>query len=341
MQQVEWLKHVNYGYKVMSNEQKIVNYLADGQFHSGEVLAEKLGISRAMVWKCIQTIRHKQKLQIDSVKGRGYRLPTALELLDHETILKNLSPSVRKIAHLHIYNSIDSTNSCLMNKASEGIPSGTCCIAEQQNAGRGRYGRTWISPYGKNIYLSLLWRYSLSPVEVSGLSLAAGVAILRVIRDLGIEDVGLKWPNDILWNEKKLAGLLLEVAGEGGGPCHVVIGVGINTFVDTDSAEKIDQPWIDLATIAGLSNVSRNQLAARTLEALIVCLESYHQQGLEAYQEDWKNFDLYYGKKVHLKGGDKEVVGIHQGIDKNGALLLRMGNETCAFHAGEVSLRPL
>jgi len=325
----------------MGNEQKIINHLADGQFHSGEILAGKLGISRAMVWKCIQTIRNKQMLQIESVKGRGYRLPKALELLDHDTITKNLSPGIRKIARLHVYNSIDSTNSLLMSKASEGIPSGTCCIAEQQNAGRGRYGRAWVSPYGKNIYLSLIWRYSLSPVEVGGLSLAAGVAILRVLRNIGIEDVGLKWPNDILFEGRKLAGLLLEVAGESGGPCHVVIGVGINTYIDALSSEEIDQPWIDLATISGSSKVSRNQLAAQVLEALIECLKNYHKQSLEVCQEDWKSFDLHYGKMVCLKSGENEVIGIHQGINKTGALLLKIGDEIRAFHAGEVSLRPL
>lgn len=325
----------------MSNKKKIIEILADGDFHSGEIIAEKIGLSRAMVWKSIQTIRENYKLQINSVKGRGYKLTQPLELLNRDAILNNLSSATRESLQLHIQNTVGSTNSWLMERAASGAPSGTICIAEQQTSGRGRYGREWVSPYGKNIYLSLLWRYSLSPADVSGLSLAAGVTILRVLRKFGLKDAGLKWPNDILWQGKKLAGLLLEVAGESAGPCHVVIGIGINIQIDKQSAAKIDQPWIDLATIPGLGNMSRNRLVAMIIDALLASLQSYQEQGLEAYLADWKHFDLHYGKEVCLKSGTNEIVGTHQGIDKYGALLLDVAGDIRAFHAGEVSLRPL
>jgi BirA family biotin operon repressor/biotin-[acetyl-CoA-carboxylase] ligase len=325
----------------MSNEKRVIEILADGEFHSGELIAKEMGVSRAMIWKSIQAIRENQKLQIISVKGRGYKLQQPLELLNEEVILNALPSAMKDSLQLHIQNSISSTNSWLMERAVEGIPSGTLCIAEQQTSGRGRYGREWVSPYGKNIYLSLLWRYLLSPADVSGLSLAAGVVILRVLRKLGLKDAGLKWPNDILWQEKKLAGLLLEVAGESTGPCHVVIGIGINIDIDDQSAAKIDQPWIDLASIQGFKKVSRNLLVAMILDALLVCLQRYQKEGLEPYLADWKGFDLHYGKKVCLKSGGSEIVGIHQGIDKYGGLRLNVAGKIRSYHAGEVSLRSL
>ncbi|MCF6282519.1 MAG: bifunctional biotin--[acetyl-CoA-carboxylase] ligase/biotin operon repressor BirA [Candidatus Polarisedimenticolaceae bacterium] len=324
----------------MRDESRLIEEIADGKFHSGEVIAKSLGISRAMVCKRIQSLRKNQKLTIQSVKGRGYRLAQPLELLEIKTISDALSLATKESLDLHLHHTIDSTNSWLMGKASDGFPSGSVCIAEQQTAGRGRYGREWISPYGKNIYLSLLWRYPLSPTEVSGLSLAVGVTLLRVLRQIGLNDVGLKWPNDILWDGKKLAGLLLEVAGESCGPCHVVIGVGINTSIDEQSATAIDQPWVDLATIPGFTPVSRNRLVAMVLDALLTTLNGYQYGQLEPYLSDWKKFDLHYGKKVSLKSGNSEIVGVHQGIDRNGALLLTTADGTQTFHAGEVSLRP-
>jgi BirA family biotin operon repressor/biotin-[acetyl-CoA-carboxylase] ligase len=324
----------------MSNERAIIKVLADGEFHSGEAIAIKNGISRAMVWKTINNIREKLNLEVYSVKGRGYKLSQPLDLLDKAQITSYLSQARNSTLQLNVFESIGSTNSWLMTKAVEDdIPSGTACLSEQQTAGRGRYGREWVSPYGKNICLSLLWRYPLSPSDVSGLSLAVGVTILKVLRECGVNEAGLKWPNDILWDNKKLAGLLLEVAGESSGPCYVVIGIGLNIQIDSRSADKIDQPWADLSMVPGFTNFTRNKIVSMILLALSGCLEQYQKDRLKPYMEDWKKFDLHYGKQVCLKSGNNERVGIHRGIDESGALILGLEGGVQKFHAGEVSLR--
>ena len=324
----------------MRCDKSLIAVLADGKFHSGEAIACSQGISRTMVWKRVQQIQKEYKLPIQSVKGRGYRLAQPLELLDELEIRAALSQEVESSLEIHLHESIESTNSWLMNEAMQGAKSATACLAERQTSGRGRYGRQWISPYGTNIYLSILWRYPLSPADLGGLSLASGVATLRALHRAGLEGVGLKWPNDLLWNGKKLAGLLLEVAGESSGPSHVVVGVGLNTYLDSTIAEEVDQPWIDLARIPGGADISRNRLIGLVLDSLIKTLKSYQLTRLEPYIDEWKDFDLYYGKEVTLQSGSKKISGVHQGIDPNGALLLGLNHGTKAFHAGEVSLRP-
>ena len=324
----------------MSCKRSLITELADGNFHSGEAIARKFGISRAMVWKRIKQFECEYKLTIQSVKGRGYRLIQPLELLDELEILAPISKQNREILQLHLHDSIDSTNSWMMREALKGAHSATACLAERQTAGRGRYGREWISPYGSNVYLSMLWRYSLSPVDLAGLSLAAGVAILRAFRRVGLVDVGLKWPNDLLWNGKKLAGLLLEVAGESSGPSHVVVGVGINTHLNHIAADGIDQPWVDVLSMPGGGDISRNQLSGLVLDSLTDTLKSYQYSRLGPYIDEWKSFDVHYGKQITLISGENKIIGIHKGIDQNGALLLESSDGIKEFYAGEVSLRP-
>jgi len=314
--------------------------MADGRFYSGEELAQSLGITRAAVWKHLKNLRKRQTLEIHAVPGRGYRLARELELLDPEQILSSLSDGTAgRIASLEVHDRIDSTNSWLMQQAAAGAPAGTICIAEEQTAGRGRRGRQWISPYGSNIYLSLLWRFTQAPAQLSGLSLAAGLATLQALRRLGVEGVGLKWPNDLLWDNRKLAGLLLEVAGEAGGPSLVVIGVGVNILLPADHAEAIDQPWVDLHSVLAGAGISRNRLAGTLIQQLLQTVEGFAEHGFAPLVAEWNRHDVYLGRMVVLRNGDREITGIHQGIDRNGALLVGQGTEIQAYHAGEVSLR--
>lgn len=324
----------------MNNRYQLIRHLADGRFHSGEALAQSLGISRAAVWKHLKGIREILDMDIHAVSGRGYRLPHPLELLESEKILDALPPEAHsRLNALEIHASIDSTNAHLLAQSAAGSPSGQVCLAEQQTAGRGRRGRQWISPFGTNIYLSILWRYPLAPVELSGLSLAAGLAIVRVLASQGIADIGLKWPNDILWQERKLAGLLLEVTGESEGPSQVVLGVGLNTNLSQQQAEAIDQPWVDLATIPHGEKISRNRLAAKLINQLLEALDNFETCGLSPLLEEWRRHDLYHGKPVRLRMGNRVIDGIHHGIDETGALLLGNGGDVRAYHAGEVTLR--
>lgn len=211
-------------------------------------------------------------------------------------------------------------------------------MAERQAAGRGRHGRQWISPFGTNIYLSLLWRYPLAPAELGGLSLACGVAVARVMTRIGVPRPELKWPNDVLWKRRKLAGLLLEVGGEATGPSHVVVGVGLNTRLPRTDAEQIDQPWVDLANIPGVQTDSRNRIAALLIGELVETLDRYGSQGLQPFISEWSRFDRFKGEAVELRIGPRQLRGHYLGIAENGGIRLHVNGEVRSYHAGEVSL---
>jgi len=320
---------------------KLVRHLADGRYHSGEALANALGLSRAAVWKAARKAVDRLGLAIESRRGKGYRLAEALELLDPERFLGSMSRQGQgRITRLEIYDDIDSTNAHLMAEGHAGAPSGSLCLAERQTAGRGRRGRRWVSPFGANLYLSLLWRFPVGPGELGGLSLAAGAALAQVLEVAGIVGIGLKWPNDLLWRRRKLGGLLLEVAAEVQGPSLVVVGLGLNTRLRGDEILGIDQPWVDLAEILGPQGYSRNEIAARLAEALTATLERYGREGLAPFLPLWERYDIYRGETVEIRMGDRVIAGIQAGITEQGALRLEVAGEIQIFNAGEVSLRP-
>jgi len=324
----------------MQTPLEIIRALADGQCHSGEAIAQRLGVSRAAVWKAVRKASEALGLEIVAERGRGYRLSAPLELLAAERILAALSPEAQgHIARMEIHDALDSTNTRLMREAADGAPSGTLCLAERQTAGRGRLGRTWVSPFGTNLYLSLLWRFPFGPGGMAGLSLAAGTAVADALHAIGVRDIGLKWPNDVLWQDRKLAGLLLEVAGEAQGPAHVVVGVGVNTHLDPGAGAQIHRPWVDLDQVLGRGAYSRNILAARVADALIRTLERFAREGLGPFLGDWERYDLYRGRQVEVLWGHQQVRGTHLGLDANGALRLDTGSGIATFQAGEVSLR--
>ena len=323
----------------MQRELELIRTLADGRFHSGEALGRLMGISRAGVWKRLKSLKKRFGLDIDAVRGRGYRLRERLDMFDVDAVLAQIPlPERDAISALHLHPLIDSTNSWLMQRGAEGEPSGSVCLAEYQLAGRGRHGRQWVSPFGRNVYLSLLWRFDLAPMQVAGLSLAAAVGVLRVLKSLDCHEAGLKWPNDILWNQKKLAGLLLEVSGEAGGPSQVVIGVGLNTWLG-HAGEEIDQAWIDLTSIPHVQMHSRSQLAARLITELVRVIGQYRLQGLEGFLDEWHDADLMLGKEVVVRSASQSHSGEHLGVDPSGAIRLNIDGESRLFHAGEVSLR--
>jgi BirA family biotin operon repressor/biotin-[acetyl-CoA-carboxylase] ligase len=324
----------------METHFRVIRLLADGRLHSGEALAQALGISRAAVWKAVHKAGEILGLEVRRVRGRGYCLAEPLDLLDPERILAAFPDRARgRITCLEVYEDIDSTNSHLMREARQGAVSGTLCVAEHQSAGRGRSGRTWVSPFGSNLYLSLLWRYPFGPAELGGLSLAAGAAVAGLLEAEGAPDIALKWPNDILWRRRKLAGLLLEVAGEAQGPSLVVIGLGLNLCLGAAQAAAIDQPWVDLNSISGLAETSRNLLAARLADSLAHVMESYGAEGLGTFLPEWERFDLYRGEPVEVRMGERVYRGIHAGVTPQGALRLEMDGRIETFQGGEVSLR--
>ena len=318
----------------------LVRLLADGDYHSGEAIARGLGISRAAVWKALHRLSRELDLPIESRHGCGYRLAAPLELLDAGSMLGVLAELGQGgIARLEIHDRIDSTNARLMAEGAAGGASGTVCLAERQTAGRGRRGRPWISPFGANLYLSILWRYPLAPATLGGVSLAAGVAVAKILRQCGVGKLGLKWPNDLMWHRRKLGGLLLEVSGEAQGPSFLVAGLGLNLRMGEGQGSAIDQPWTDLYQALDGALPGRNRLAALLIDALAKALASYGETGLAPFLPDWDGFDFLRGESVWLQLGDRTVAGEHAGVGPDGSLRLRTMDGVRHFHAGEVSLR--
>jgi BirA family transcriptional regulator, biotin operon repressor / biotin---[acetyl-CoA-carboxylase] ligase len=324
---------------LISDKQKaILVLLADGQFHSGTALAEALHISRSAIWKQLGGLADLG-LQHSAVSGKGYRLERPLELLDEARILAALDDRTQPlISRIEIFDQITSTNTYLVERALDNAPSGAICFAEQQTAGKGRRGRHWVSPFGSNIYLSILWRFHVSPMAISGLSLAIGVAVIRALKLQYGDIFGLKWPNDIYYQDKKLGGVLVEVSGESDGPCAAVIGLGLNIYLPVSEAAEITQQWTDLNQITGQQLPSRNALAGALLDQLLFVVSEFEEMGIAAYIGEWRDYDCLKNKSATLFVGQHSYDGIVKGIDNNGLLLLELADGRIqAFASGEVS----
>lgn len=319
----------------MSQLKQIFSVLADGRFHSGEELGAILGVTRSAVWQTLNRLIDPA-LDLQAVRGRGYRIPGGLELLDSETIYAQLQEQ-RSQCQIEICDSVASTNQYLLNK--HDAVSGTICLAEQQTMGRGRRGRNWFSPFGRNIYLSLLWNFATDTGSLAGLSLAIGVAVLRALQAYGLSQlVGLKWPNDIVVGQKKLGGILLEINGDVAGPCNVVIGIGLNLQMPTLNTLPIDQPWIDIYSLTR-QTVQRNRLAGLIIKELLTALPAFQAQGLTPFHTTWQQFDVLQGRQVTVKTTEGEIQGLATGIDYRGNLLVQNANTLHNFHSGEVTVR--
>lgn len=316
----------------------LLKILCDGRFHSGEELGRLLGISRAAVWKQIQRIE-QTGLEVKSRRGCGYCLVAELELLNRGALTHCLSDAVRSlIKELQIESSVSSTNDLVRHTAERGDATGLVVLAEQQTAGRGRRGKHWVSPFGRNIYLSVGWGFDGGVQVLEGLSLAVGVAVRRAIQSCGIHGLMFKWPNDLFLENRKVGGILLEVLGDPSGFCQVIVGVGVNLGMPAKSGELIDQAWTDIGLMSG-QPVSRNGLAAAIIEEIVVLLANFHEVGFKPYREEWLCFDIYADRKVSLSLMKKTVQGVARGVDESGALKLEVDGEIKLFSGGEISVR--
>ena len=319
--------------------QRLLHCLADGHFHSGQTLATAMGVSRAAVWKQVRRLQQEFGVAIHAVRGRGYRLAAPLELLDLERIREHIGePSRARLEGIELLTCTPSTNSCAAADPPTQSGYARAWLAEHQTAGRGRRGRDWVSVFGHNIYLSLAWRFDLAMSELSALSLAVGVIVAETLRDLGVSGHALKWPNDLLADGRKLAGILVEVSGEAAGPATAVVGVGLNMRLPASSADSIDQPWTDLDALHG-GGVSRNALAGKLIDRLVDACDLFAREGITPYRDRWLAFDAYHGRPVTLHSGGRVLEGIYAGIAANGALILDDGAGRSEHHAGEISLR--
>ncbi|MEI7995275.1 MAG: bifunctional biotin--[acetyl-CoA-carboxylase] ligase/biotin operon repressor BirA [Methylococcaceae bacterium] len=324
---------------ISDKQKKILNLLAYGEFHSGTELADALGVSRSAICKQLKGLS-EIGLNHAAVSGKGYRLDRPLELLARDKIIASLSGQNNAIiSKLEIHDTLNSTNSYLVEHSHNNAPSGFVCFAEHQTAGKGRRGRQWVSPYGSNIYLSILWRFQQGGVAgTAGLSLAIGLAVIRALKQHNINDVGLKWPNDIYSQGKKLGGILIEVSGEADGPCAAVIGLGLNLFLPETQAQSITQAWTDLTKISGENQFSRNQLAGTLLDNILSVTNGFETVGIKAYLDEWRRYDCLKGKMATLFIGQQEIEGLVEGIDDNGLILIKKLDGTIhSFASGEVS----
>lgn len=311
--------------------QTLISLLSDGQFHSGEQLGEQLGISRAAVSKHMAALK-ELGLDLFSLTGKGYRLAVPMALYEEEQ-LQALAP----MAPVHCFPVIDSTNQYLLERVNQ-LQSGESCLAECQTAGRGRRGKPWVSPFGCQLILSMFWRLEQGMAAAMGLSLAVGVAVVQALESLGYPGVELKWPNDLYYQGRKLAGILVEMSGSAGASCHLVIGVGLNLAMPSREAERIDQAWSELRHIQP-ELVDRNLLAGRVIEHLQQAMLTFEQEGLASFVADWNRLDHFAGRPVRLLMGEQEIRGVARGIDDRGALRLETEEGIKFYLGGEISLR--
>lgn len=315
----------------LSNPLKLIALLADGEFHSGEELATEFAITRSGINKYIKLIK-QWGLAINSIQGKGYQLAYPLDLLMIEKIEQYYATFSLSALNFEVLPIIDSTNQYLLNKINE-LPSGFACAAEYQQAGRGRRGRQWFSPFGSNLYFSMYWRLDQGPAAAMGLSLAIGIVIAKVLRQLSGQDIKVKWPNDLYLEDKKLAGILVEIAAKTGDVAHIVMGMGINLAMHNPDHAIVNQAW------ANLGHIDRNLLVAELLHQLRETLICFEQHGLGAFIDQWLALDNFVGRPVKLLIGDKVIRGIARGINQQGALLLEQNGHITPYIGGEISLR--
>ncbi|MGB6977255.1 MAG: bifunctional biotin--[acetyl-CoA-carboxylase] ligase/biotin operon repressor BirA [Gammaproteobacteria bacterium] len=319
--------------KLSPNFIKLTALLNDLEYHDGTTIGEALNITRSAVWKVIKKLEN-YGIEIDSVKGKGYALREPLILLDKHFIAKNLN---NKDILIEIYETIDSTNAYL--KAFYNSSKPKICLAEYQTKGRGRLQRNWHSPFGQNIYFSCLYPFQKDISELAGLSLVVSLAIVRALTIYKLPaPLFVKWPNDVVYQNKKLAGCLLEIQAETNGMCSVVIGIGINANMSHDKHHAITQPWTSLKTILN-TTVDRNPLCVSLMNNLMFYLKQFEVKGLLSFIDEWQRVDSLANQSIHLKHINHTIMGRVKGINQHGHLILTLTDGTVrTFSSGDTTI---
>ena len=316
-------------------QRQLLSALSRGEFQSGQILAETLGLSRTAIANHIQQLQ-QLGLDIYKVKGRGYCLTEPLTLLDAVKIAQLRQSDG---ADILVQNITDSTNSQLMQKVQDGLVTqpGYTLVAEAQTAGRGRRGRNWYSPFAASLYFSMYWRLEQGIQAAMGLSLVVAIAIARLLKQQYQVDAKVKWPNDIYVNGNKLCGILVELAGQAHASCDVIIGIGMNIRLPQQALDNIDQQYIDL-TVASGQVIERNLLVVLLQKQLIALLNEFTHAGFSSFVDEFNQYNQYRDKTVKLIG-NTEIKGICLGVDQQGALLIETAAGVQAYFGGELSLR--
>ncbi|NND65391.1 MAG: biotin--[acetyl-CoA-carboxylase] ligase [Gammaproteobacteria bacterium] len=323
-------------------QQRLIQTLADGEFHSGETLAKQFGLTRVAIWNHVKLLAD-YGLDVHSVRGKGHRMARAFTPLDATQIRDQLKDSELKLASFTIKHSIDSTNRYLADMTPPPAGKVHVCLAEQQTGGRGRRGRQWHSPYGAGIYLSLAQRLAVNDWPMGGLGLALGVAVHQALTSLGIAGIKLKWPNDLMVGYQKLGGLLIEASQLSNDSSYVVIGIGINVDLPMDlklQMQALTPSPITLADIDQDFINQRNQMVALLIENCLQACEQFAEQGLLPSKAYWQRFDYLGNHELQVEIGNQVIVGRSCGVADDGQLVIE--NTDGLQHnlaAGDVTVR--
>lgn len=319
----------------------LIRLLSDGELHSGQQLGERLGVSRAAVWKQLRKLE-ALGIEMETIRGQGYRLVRPMELLDGATLVAGLSREARRcLCRLMVEDSLASSNEFVRQRFAQGAGHGEACLVEQQSAGRGRRGRAWVTPWGGAVMLSVGWRFEAGVAALEGLSLAVGVAVAQVLERHGVRPL-LKWPNDVLLEMPggefaKLAGILVEVSGDAAGPCEAVVGLGVNVDFPAAFREGIEQPVAAVHDQA--PTLGRNTLAAELVEALLLLLAGFEAGGFSAWQPAWNARHAFAGRPVEVIRGERRLSATAESVDASGNLWVEHARGRERLAGGEISLR--
>lgn len=313
---------------------QLLQMLSDGKFHSGEDLAEKLGVSRASVFNSLKETADFG-IELQRIRGRGYRLARPWDRLKKEEVQRWLGAEQADF-DIEILQQASSSNTLLMRRAASGAASGSILAIELQTAGRGRLGRTWHSGLGTGLTCSMMWRFDSGINALSGLSLAVGVGLVRALDRLGAHGVRLKWPNDLMTGNGKLGGVLVEAQGDMLGPSAVVIGIGMNYALPESLTDQIDQSVSSLNEICEVMP-SRSQLLAVTIQELAKVLREFARSGFAPLREEWQQYHANQGREIQLRMPDgTKITGMAFGVSDIGELLVNNEQGSHRFNSGEV-----
>ena len=304
---------------------------------SGEEISRQLAVSRTAVWKHIQELKN-HGYEIEAHPRKGYRLKSRPDLLLPEEIRAGLATQLLGKQIVHFYDT-SSTNNEAKRLAADDAVEGTIVVSEAQTLGRGRLNRGWFSPPGGGVWVSVILRPPFPPQEAPKCTLMAAVATVEAIREASGLNCGIKWPNDILWQGRKLVGILTEMSAEMDAINFVVLGIGINVSLqENDFPEELRNIGASISMGAG-REVSRVEVLQKLLERLEYWYQVVKQEGFEPVLEAWRRESVTLGQPVRVLAGEETYDGVAEELAEDGSLLVRTENGLRRVLAGDVSLR--
>lgn len=312
-----------------------LSLLADGKVHSEKEISKLLGIPCMMIPIILKQIVNAS-INLEIINDKNYRILGGLELLNADYITKKLGNIKQLLSKLEVLTLVDSTNNYLIKKTE--APGNYAVFAEQQTAGRGQFERAWYSNFGKNIALSLLWQFSIPLNKLTGLTLAVGVAVIKALEEYGLKRIQLKWPNDIIYEGKKLAGILIESRSIKQKIQKMVIGIGLNLYNPSTPSSVNDHAITSIFSLQKLPP-RRNQLAGLILKNLLCTLVDFEAKGLAFFSHDLQRLDCLAGQLITIQNQTNFLEGIGRGINTQGQLCVQIKNQTHYFNNGEIRVK--